>query len=97
MAGIVFVLFLTYYGTKWLSSRANMTMGSRYMRIVDRMVLGRDRYLAIAEITGRFYLLSITENGTDIIRELEDFEEKPDEAKRGGGEFGHILGRLLKK
>ena len=38
--GIIFVLFLTYFSTKWLSVKATSITKSKYMNIVDKIVLG---------------------------------------------------------
>ncbi|MFA9422247.1 MAG: FliO/MopB family protein [Sedimentibacter sp.] len=95
--GIIFVLFLTYYGTKWLSTKANVINKSKYMNIVDRIMLGQNKYMAIAEISNKYYLLSITESQINIIKELDDFQTLPEEKKEVTMEFSKILNNLLKK
>jgi len=67
------------------------------MNIVDRMMLGQNKYIAIAEISNKYYLLSITEQNISIIKELEDFELKPDEKKDDSMDFNKILNKFLKK
>ena len=67
------------------------------MNIVDRMVVGQNKLLAIAEITNKYYLLSITEKDISIIKELEDFQLKPEEEKTEMIEFNRILNNFLKK
>jgi len=42
-------------------------------------------------------LLSITEQNISIIKELEDFELKPDEKKDDSMDFNKILNKFLKK
>nr|WP_300090048.1 flagellar biosynthetic protein FliO [Sedimentibacter sp.] len=91
------VLFLTYYGTRWISSKTNLASRSRYMNIVDRIVIGQNKYLAIAEITNKYYLLSITERDVNILKELDDFQLKDEEEKTDVMEFGSIINKLLKK
>jgi flagellar biogenesis protein FliO len=95
--GIVFVLFLTYYCTKWLSTKTNIINKSKYMNVVDRIVLGQNKYMAIAEISNKYYLLSITERDINIIKELEDFQLKPDEIKDDSMDFNKIFNKFLKK
>jgi len=69
--GIIFVLFLTYYGTKWLSVKATNISKSKYMNVIDKIMLGQNKFLAIVEISNKYYLLSITDNNINIIKELE--------------------------
>ncbi len=67
------------------------------MNIVDRIVIGQNKYLAIAEITNKYYLLSITERDVNILKELDDFQLKDEEEKTDVMEFGSIINKLLKK
>ncbi len=96
LAGIILVLFLTYYGTKWLSVKTNLTMKSRYMNIVDKIMLGQNKFLAIAEVNNKFYLLSITEKNINILKELGDFQLLPDENPENNMDFNKIINKFLK-
>lgn len=44
---------------------------SKYIRIIDKIVLGQEKFLSIIEIGNKYYLLSITGNSIKIIKELE--------------------------
>lgn len=79
LIGIIFVLFLTYYCTKWLSEKANSIQKSKYINIIDKAVLGQNKYLAIAEISNKYYLLSVSDQGINILKELNEFEYKVSE------------------
>ncbi len=95
--GIILVLFLTYYCTKWLSTKTSMVLKSKYMSITDKMMLGQNKFLAIAEINNKYYLLGITENSINILKELDDFHPLPQEKPENNIEFSKILDKLLKK
>lgn len=90
------VLFLTYYGTRWLFTKTNLAVRSKYMNIVDRIAIGQNKYLAIAEIAGKYYLLSITEKDVNIVKELEDFHRIPEEETNNQIEFNKIFDKFLK-
>ncbi len=90
-------MLLTYYGTRWISAKTNLASRSRYMNIVDRIVIGQNKYLAIAEITNKYYLLSITEKDVNIIKELDDFQLKHEEEKPEVMDFNSIISKFLKK
>lgn len=96
ITGIILVLFLTYYGTKWLSKKSGSVLKSKYMNITDRMMLGQNKFLAIAEINGRYYLLGVTESNISILKELEDFQPLTEEVG-SNPEFDKILSKFIKK
>lgn len=66
------------------------------MQIVDRIMLGQNKYLAIAEIQNKFYLISITEKNINILKKLEDFEPIGEEISENPLEFNKLLDKFLK-
>jgi len=72
--GIVLVLFFTYYCTRWLAIKSNNIQKSKYINIIDKAVLGQNKYLAIAEISNKYYLLSVTDQSINILKELNEFD-----------------------
>lgn len=90
-------MFLTYYSTKWLSTKTSLGLKSKYMNITDRIMLGQNKFLAIAEINNKYYLLSITEKTINILKELDDFQPVPDEKTENSIEFNKILNKFIKK
>ena len=70
-------------------------MKSRYMNIVDKIMLGQNKFLAIAEVNNKFYLLSITEKNINILKELEDFQLLPDENPENNMDFIKIINNFL--
>lgn len=89
--GIILVLILTYYSTKWISTKTSLTAKSKYMSIVDKMVLGQNRFIAIAEIYKKYYLISITEKDINILKELEDFSPIGHDPVESSLNFNRIL------
>lgn len=90
--GIIIVLYLTYYCTKWLSSKTALTMKSKYMNVVDKLILGQNNYITIVEINKKYYLVGITEKNISILEELDDFYPLP-EAKEENFKFNDILNK----
>ena len=93
--GIILVLLLTYYGTKWLSSKSSLGLKSKYMTITDRMMLGQNKFIAIAEINNKYYLLGVTENNISILKELDDFHPLPEKIEKNMY-FDKILNKFMK-
>lgn len=90
-------MFLTYYSTKWLSTKTSSAMKSRYINIIDKIMLGQNKFLAIAEISSKYYLLSITEKNIKIVKELDDFQPITDIKPENNAEFNNILNKFLKR
>lgn len=68
------------------------------MHIVDKIILGQNKFLAIAEIDSKYYLLSITEKNINILKELEDFvPTKENEIPENNMEFSKILEKFIRK
>lgn len=53
---------------------------SSNMKIVDKMPLGNNKLLIIMEICNKNYLLSVTENNINILKELDDSVIKSNES-----------------
>lgn len=79
--------------------RTSNIFKSKYINIVDKIVLGQNKYLAIVEISDKYYLLSITDSNINIIKELEEFEPSSVEVDSFSAnlEFNKILSRFIKK
>lgn len=48
--------------------------GTRYMRVVDRMMLGQDKMMMIVQIGDSYYLTGVTSQNVQIIKELSGEE-----------------------
>lgn len=77
--------------------KTNLGLKSKYMNIVDKIMLGQNKFLAIAQINSKYYLLSITEKNINILKELEDFQALPEEDPENGMDFNKIINKFLKK
>ncbi len=66
------------------------------MNVVDKIMLSQNKFLVIAEINRKFYLLSITEKDINILKELDDLEIITDEPSNTIN-FNNILNKFLKK
>jgi flagellar protein FliO/FliZ len=94
--GIIFVLFLTYFSTKWLSIKASSITKSKYMNIVDKIILGQNKYIAIVEISNKYYLMSVTDNNINIIKDLDELELSTFENTSETKEFNKIFTNFFK-
>lgn len=74
LLGIIIIFGLVLYGSYFVSKKiAKFSLGanqSRYMKIVDRIVLGQDRYAAIVTVGERYFLLGISGETMTLLSEL---------------------------
>lgn len=71
LLAVVFLLWLCYRLSKYISKRAGGMAGSNNIRILERVSLAQDKGLAIAEICGSVYLLSFSNERVEILKELD--------------------------
>ena len=89
---MLFVLALCYFVTKWLGksmSVGQMTRGS-YMRILDRIVLSREKFIMLVEVSGRVFVIGVTNQSVNVIGTVDELTELPQQPRPQG------LGGLFK-
>lgn len=65
------VIAAAYFTTRWIAGGAvRMQKGSR-MRVVDRLPLARDRYVAVVEVGGRYYMLGVSGSQITMLGEVD--------------------------
>lgn len=74
----VLVLAATWLATRWIGRKSQISQSSRNVRIIERTPIARDKYLAIIEVAGKFYLISVTSQNVQMMTEIED----PDKLKK---------------
>ena len=70
-------------------------MKSKYMNVVDKLMLGQNNLLAIVEINSKYYLIGITEKDINILKELDDFYPLPDDGE-SNLKFNNIFNKYKK-
>jgi flagellar protein FliO/FliZ len=72
LVGIIVVLILTYFASKWYAGRIGPIAGGRYIKVVDRVSVGKTASVLLIELDGVQYLLGASENGVNVLKELEE-------------------------
>lgn len=65
------VLYLSYLFSRYLAVGAAKISKSKYIKIIDRVVLGQDRLLLIAMIGDKHYLIGSSAQSIQILTEIE--------------------------
>jgi flagellar biogenesis protein FliO len=93
--GIVVVLVLAYYGSKWLSKKYMSVAGGKHVRIIERTPIAQDKSIVIADILGSKYILGISGQQITLLKDLGEIDI-PYENHYQGREFSEILKDMLK-
>jgi flagellar biogenesis protein FliO len=72
LIGIAAVLAFTYYASRWYAGRMNPLAGGRQIKVLDRVTTGKSGALLLVELAGAQYLISVSEKGAEILKELEE-------------------------
>lgn len=69
---IIAVIYLSYIFSKFIGKRG-FGSGNRsgYMRVLDRITLGKDSALAIVQVGEKHYLVGISSTGISVLSELD--------------------------
>jgi flagellar biogenesis protein FliO len=95
---MILIFVGAYYASKLLGRTYSINApSSGGMRIIDRMQLGRDRYLLIVEAGGKVLLLGVGGQRIDSLAELdkEKFDHQP--ASQGSTDFLSLFKNRIKK
>lgn len=71
LLAVVAVIYGSFIFSKYIAVGASKMSGARYMRVVDRMMLGQDKMMVIVQIGDTYYLAGVTSQNVQIIKELE--------------------------
>lgn len=74
---VAFIIYLSYLASKYLGRGMARSSSSRYMRLIDQITLGQERYIAIVQVSGKYLLVGITAGQVNILSELRDEELFP--------------------
>jgi flagellar protein FliO/FliZ len=71
---VVAILVITFYASKIITKKYSAKTGGKYIKIIDRAVLGQDKYIALVDICGKKCLISVCNNQINLLKDLEAIE-----------------------
>lgn len=77
----VLIIVMAYYVSRYYASFTFYANKTKYIKVIDKYVLGRDKYILLIKIDKLFYLIGITNNNItliSVINSLEDYLENKD-------------------
>lgn len=88
------VLFLFYLIIRRASNSGRLSAGGRNFNMVEKFPLGMDRYIAVFELQGVFYIIYMDKNGATLIDKRSDLSLPETQARN---DFGHIFSSWMSK
>lgn len=68
---LVIVLFLAYWGTRFLAGKLNMPQ-AKYIKVAESLCLGPNRHLYLLLVNNQVLLVGCTERGITLLKEYQD-------------------------
>ncbi len=95
LVGMICVIVLTYYVSRWYGRKMGPIAGGRHIKVIDRLVVSKT--VLIVEISGKQYLIGVSDQNVQILMQLEEAVAPPEEKDTGqGGMTGLINGSAFK-
>lgn len=66
------ILVASYWCTKRLGTLTNIRHQSKYIKIVDQLVLGQNKSMVITKIGEKYFLISLVTDRIEILTELRE-------------------------
>jgi flagellar protein FliO/FliZ len=95
--GLISVLILTYYASRWYAKKQGTVSGGKHIKIVDRILVGKSGSVMIIDVEGRQYLIGANEQSISIMKELEEPIDLKVSDMGPGGRFKDHLKSYLHK
>lgn len=98
---IILILYLAFVCTKYIGRGVNLRNKSRYMKVVDQLVLAQDRQVTIVKIGTVHYLVGVSSSQINLLAKVPEEELIPlpldSEAAGNVPDFKEILDKLGNK
>ena len=69
------VLLLAYFSIRIGASRSQLWRGSHSMQIMERVALGPKAGLCIVKVGQQYYLIGVSEQRVELLKELPHYQE----------------------
>lgn len=93
---IVAFIVAMYYGSRWLKKRYAVSPGNKQIKIIDRVMLGQDKSIVIADILNCKYIIGISGQQITLLKDLGEIE-LPETRPDAQDDFAAVFGEILKK
>lgn len=96
MVVVVIIIVAAYFTTKFVAKKQNTFTSGRLIKIVERVSLSRDTYLAVIKVGDKLLLLSTSAGKTQLVAELDSSLAEQIEKTVKQPDFFEIFASLIK-
>lgn len=96
---LAFVLFLAWFFLRWMGQRAPLQGGgSKHIKILDRVIIDRDKYLLIISAGDKVMLIAMNSGAVEMLCEFDEQQKAQFTASRETEQsFSSVLKQILPK
>jgi flagellar biogenesis protein FliO len=92
---VVLVILLAYVTVKWIAKKQNTYVSGRMIKIIERVMISKDVYLAIVQVDTKVYFMSVSAGKTELLSELPLETVEKMKASQQSGDFLSIFTSLI--
>lgn len=95
---LAFVLFLAWFFLRWMGKRAPMQSGSRHIKILDRVIIDREKYLLLISTGDKMLLVAMSSGAIETLCEFDKEQQtRFDTFNEGEQSFAAVIRQMLPK
>ncbi len=97
---VILILLLAWWWTRFLGRRMSGVAGGRYMKVIDSIVIGRDKQLLLVKVREETFLVGVSAQEVSFMARVDgEFPDiVPDAGSRTAGmPFSDALQQVLKQ
>ena len=87
IAAVILILVLAWWWSRFLGRKMSASAGGRYMKVIDSVMIGRDKQLLLVRIKEETFLIGVSQQQVSFMTKVSgDFgSEAPDAGKTAPG------------
>ncbi|WP_252227769.1 FliO/MopB family protein [Caldicoprobacter algeriensis] len=97
LIAFIVVLVLAYLTARFVGTKFAGYTSGKYIRIIDRIFLGKDKWVCIIQVGSQYYIVGITSQNMEFLGQISQQELIPLHSEGKNGLFANLLGNYLKK
>ncbi len=95
---LAFVLFLAWFLLRWIGGHAPIQSSFKHIRILDRVVIDREKYLLLVSVGDKTLLIAMSAGAVTTVCEFDAeqralFDDSPESEQR----FSAVIRQMLPK
>lgn len=72
LIGMIGIILLAYYLSKWYGRKMLPLAGGRHIKVIDRLVVSKTGSILIVDISGKQYLIGVSDHNIQILTEMDE-------------------------